>query len=105
MPRIIRRERAITDLLEHWSYIAVEGSVERADAFLDRVERKVFFLSEFPYSGRARDTIRPRLRSVPVPRSRYVIFFYPLDDGIIISRVLYGGRDIEAIYEDEGSEP
>jgi len=32
-----------------------------------------------------------------------VIFYYPLDDGIIVSRILYGGRDIENIYDDEGS--
>ena len=105
MPRIIRRERAAQDLIEHWSYIAEDGDIERADRFLERVERKVFLLAEYPYSGRSRDTIRPRLRSVPVPRTRHVVFFYPLDDGIIVSRVLYGGRDIEAIYEDEGSEP
>jgi plasmid stabilization system protein ParE len=32
-----------------------------------------------------------------------VIFYYPLDDGMIVSRILYGGRDIEHIYDDEGS--
>ena len=105
MARIIRRERAAQDLAEDWSYIAEDSGIERADRFLERVEHRLLLLAEHPYSGRARDTIRPRLRSVPVSRTRYVVFFYPLDDGIIVSRVLYGGRDIEAIYEDEGSEP
>lgn len=105
MARIIRRERALQDLLEQWSYIATDRGVERADLFIRRVEQRLQTLAEHPHAGTARENIRPRLRSIPVRRYRYIIFFYPLDDGIIISRVLYGGRDIEAIYEDEGSEP
>jgi len=60
-------------------------------------------LARHPYSGRSREELRPGLRSVPLLPYRYVIFYYPLDDGIIVSRILYGGRDIENIYDDEGS--
>lgn len=77
---------------------------ERADAFIDRLEHRLRILAAYPRSGRPRDDLRPGLRSVLLYPYRYLIFYYPLDDGIIVSRVLYGGRDIETMYEDEGSD-
>jgi plasmid stabilization system protein ParE len=32
---------------------------------------------------------------------RYIVFYFPLDDGIDVVRVLYGGRDLDAIFHDE----
>jgi toxin ParE1/3/4 len=103
MPRIIRRERALTDILEHWSYLAVQSGEDQADAFVLRLEEQLQMLARYPYSGRSREELRPGLRSMPLPPYRYVIFYYPLDDGMIVSRILYGGRDIEHKYDDEGS--
>ena len=33
-----------------------------------------------------------------------MIFYFPLEDGIDVVRVLYGGRNIEAIFEQEDDE-
>jgi toxin ParE1/3/4 len=49
--------------------------------------------------GRARDNLASNLRSFPV--KKFVIFYRPVDDTIEIMRVLYGARDIEAIFRDE----
>lgn len=99
MGRIIRRERAIQDLLELWSYITLESDESRADAFIARIEHRLQQLSDFPQSGRQRNELRLGLRSVPV--GRYVVFYVPLRDGIEVVRVLYGGRDLETLFTEQ----
>lgn len=91
--------RAERDLINLWQYIADESSDTRADAFLDRVLNKLELLAEQPGIGRQRDELKPNLRSHPI--GRYVVFYFPLDDGIDVVRVLYGGRDIDAVFADE----
>jgi toxin ParE1/3/4 len=49
--------------------------------------------------GRARDNLAPNLRSFPV--KKFVIFFRRVDDTVEIVRILYGGRDFEAIFQDD----
>lgn len=36
------------------------------------------------------------MRSFPV--GRYIVFYMPLDDGVVVIRVLHGSRDIDAIF-------
>lgn len=102
MPRIIRRPRAELDLIDIWHYIATESSPERADGVYDRIEQAIKTLAEYPGMGRSRDELLPDLRSYPV--GRYVVYFFPLDDGIRVARILHGSRDIPAIFEDENAE-
>ena len=102
MPRIIRRERALEDLLEHWSYRATVAGEDSADALINRIERRLLLLAEYPESGTLRDELRPSLRSVPV--GRLVLFYLPLRDGIELVRVLDGRRDLPPLLEDEDDE-
>ena len=46
--------------------------------------------------GRARDELAPELRSFPF--ERYVIFYEPLQDGIVVVRLMHGARDIETEF-------
>lgn len=102
MATVIRRRRARQDIYELWEWRANSYSEESADALLRAITKAMRFLSEHPQTGRQRGDLRPGLRSHPV--RKYVIFFYPQPDGIIVSRVLYGGRDIEGIYSTESDE-
>jgi toxin ParE1/3/4 len=46
--------------------------------------------------GMSRDELTTGLRSQPV--GNYLIFYFPLEDGIDIVRVLHGSRDVDAIF-------
>lgn len=55
MAIVVKRPRAELDLLDIWDYIA-DDSLERADEFLDRVERKLRTLARNPGLGRRRES-------------------------------------------------
>jgi toxin ParE1/3/4 len=99
MPRIIRRERALDDLAEHWSYRALAVDEASADALIDRIEKRLLLLAEYPESGSKRDELRPGLRSVPL--GKLVLFYNPLRDGIELVRVLDGRRDLQPILDED----
>ena len=65
-----------------------------ADRLIDRIERTFDMLAEQPLAGRARSDLAPRLRSFPV--GSYVIFYFPLSDGVEVVRVMSGRQDIDA---------
>lgn len=103
MPRILRKPRAQRDLIEVWQYIAAGSGLDRADAFSDRIEQKLDLLAENPMLGRPRTELKQGLRSFPV--GRYLVLYFPLDDGIDVVRVLYGGRNLDTIFRNEEAEP
>ncbi|MBS0318183.1 MAG: type II toxin-antitoxin system RelE/ParE family toxin [Proteobacteria bacterium] len=95
MPRIVRRPLAANDIGQIWDYIA-EDSVAEANAWVDRLDRKLETLATQPRLGRSRDELMAGLRSFSF--GRYLIFYLPLDDGIDIVRVLRSARDIDAAF-------
>ncbi len=92
MPRLLKRPEAENDLEEIWWYIA-QDSPKNADSFLDRIQESCLALADFPKMGTSRNELKMGLRSQPV--GNYLIFYFPLNDGIDIVRVLHGSRDIE----------
>jgi toxin ParE1/3/4 len=64
--------------------------------FLDRLEETCKLLALHPMIGRPRDDLAEHLRSFPV--GNYLIFYTPTPDGIAITRVIYGGRDLPGIF-------
>ncbi|MBK1646153.1 hypothetical protein CKO25_16170 [Thiocapsa imhoffii] len=94
MPRLLKRPEAESDLDDIWWYIA-QDSPHNADRFLDRIEERCLALADFPNTGAPRDELRPGLRSHP--EGNYLIFYFPLDDGIELVRVLCGSRDLERL--------
>lgn len=101
MPRVLTKPEADADLLDIWLYIA-QDSPNNADHFLDRIREKLWGLAESPQIGAKRDVIRAGLRSQPI--GAYLIFYFPLEDGIEIARVLHGARDIESLFNGSGEE-
>ncbi len=88
--------RAISDLVEIWSYIA-DDSAANADAFIDKIHETIQLLADRPGSGRRREELAPGIQSFPF--GRYIIFYRVLTGAIEIVRVLHGARDIENTFE------
>jgi toxin ParE1/3/4 len=99
MPTIKLRPRAKSDISEIWDYIA-DDSEERADSFVDAIGEKIKTLAKNPMMGRSRDELADNLRSWAVTR-RYIVFYFPLSDGVEVVRVLHGSRDIENLFQEE----
>jgi toxin ParE1/3/4 len=95
VPCLLQRPEAESDLDEIWWCIA-QDSPNNADSFLDRIQKQCIVLVDFPHMGTSRDEITTGLRSYPV--GNYLIFYFPLDDGIEIVRVLHGSRDIQPLF-------
>lgn len=95
MPRLLKRPEAESDLDEIWWYIA-QDSQHNADMFLEQIQEKCLLLAEFPQMGANRNEIWEYLRSQPV--GNYVVFYFPLKDGVEVVRVLHGSRDIESLF-------
>ena len=66
-----------------------------ADALLNRIQAKLDMLADSPGVGRDRAELGRNLRSFVV--RKYLIFYQPIDDGILLVRVIYGARDLRAI--------
>jgi toxin ParE1/3/4 len=98
MGRIVQRPLALEDVGDAWWYIAFSSGSARADAWLDRLDETFRVLSEAPRIGRLRPEMMEGLRSFP--SDKYIVFYFPLEDGIDIVRVLHGARDITFGYFD-----
>ena len=95
MARVLKRPLAENDLDEIWLYIA-QDNPDNADALLDKIEERCQALAQFPFIGTDRDELMPDLRSLPV--GNYLIFYMPIEDGIVVVRVLHGMRDVDALF-------
>ncbi|MGH8499607.1 MAG: type II toxin-antitoxin system RelE/ParE family toxin, partial [Methylococcales bacterium] len=73
-----------------------QDSPHNKDNFLDRIQEIFLALADFPEMGTGRDELNKGLRSQPV--GNYMIFYFPLEDGIDIVRVLHGSRDIQSLF-------
>jgi toxin ParE1/3/4 len=98
MAIVVKRPRAELDLLDLWDYIA-DDSIDRADAFLDRIESKLQTLAQNPGLGRRREELSAGLQSFPI--NSYVVFYRAMANGIDVIRVLHGSRDIEGIFNQD----
>jgi len=95
MSRLMKRPEAESDLDEIWWHIA-QDSPDNADRFLDRIQESCLGLADFPQMGTARNELKAGLRCQPI--GNYLIFYFPLEDGVDIVRVLHGSRDIERMF-------
>ncbi|MBD2609178.1 type II toxin-antitoxin system RelE/ParE family toxin [Scytonema hofmannii FACHB-248] len=90
--------QAAQDLQEIHDYLFVKNP-DTANKFLDAMAQKFEILANFPNMGRRRDELSPILRSFPV--DDYLIFYRPIADGIEITRVVSGYRDLDALFDQE----
>ncbi len=101
-----RRRRAIiwspearTDLSNIWEYYAGRAGRRPADKIVRDIAGSSRLIEHHPLAGRARDEIRPGLRSIPA--RPYVIFYRIRDDVAEIVRILHGRRDVDEIFAND----
>lgn len=95
MPRLLKSPQAEIDLDNIWFYIA-QDSPKNADRFLDLIQEKCGLIADFPSLGESCAELVDGLRSFPV--GNYLIFYFPLEDGADIVRVMHGSRDVNALF-------
>ncbi|MEO6182875.1 MAG: type II toxin-antitoxin system RelE/ParE family toxin [Verrucomicrobiota bacterium] len=101
---IIKRPAAKQDLIDCGSYIALDNPTA-ADNFLVAAEKAFEQLSKMPELGPALHHPNSRLQNMrfwPVTGFlNYLVFYFPLPDGVEIVRVLHGAREWERVLEEE----
>ena len=90
-----RTRQADADLLEIWVHIG-ENNIEAANAMVRSIGQRCRGCADFPGIGRRHEDIAPGLRSVI--EGSYVIYYYVVDDGIEVVRVLHGSRDLPSQF-------
>ncbi|HLM00818.1 MAG TPA: type II toxin-antitoxin system RelE/ParE family toxin [Pyrinomonadaceae bacterium] len=97
MAKVILSEDAQTDLREIWLYLS-ENSLNSADRVIDEMMRKFRMLAENPKVGQLHDELIINLRSFPY--KKYIIFYFSMENGVEIYRIIHGARNIEDLFED-----
>jgi toxin ParE1/3/4 len=93
--RLVFRPEAEADLTDIHDHIAGDSPV-RAKRFVTLLRERCGALRQHPRMGRARDELRPGLRSLPV--ERYLVIYRVLEDAVEVVAVVHGSRDIEALF-------
>lgn len=97
--RLVFSPEARAGLRRLFAYIAAASGAARASAFLGRIETYCQHLVDFPERGAARDDLWPGLRTVGFARRATIAF--TVRPGVVrIVRVLHGGRDLRAAFDD-----
>ena len=96
---ILWSPEALDDIDHLWDYYAQTAGRGTADKILREIARAIVVIDDFPFAGRAREEIRPGLRSLAAAPQTV---FYRLRNGRPeIVRVLDGRQDIEEIFSNE----
>jgi toxin ParE1/3/4 len=96
---VIPRRLADRDVDEAIAHYLSEGGEGVALRFVDAVERAFTHIGRHPASGSPRyahELNIPGLRSWPLGRFPYLVFYVEREDHVDVWRVLHGRRDIPA---------
>jgi len=101
---LIISEPAESDVTEICSHIA-NFDIESAKKTAKEFSEKFRLLESNPKLGRSQDSFILNLRSFPF--KKYVIFYFPIENGVEIYRVLHGARNVEELFDEyfEGLKP
>ena len=100
---IVPREVASRDVDEAIDHYLAEGAAQAALDFIDALESAYTHIGRQPASGSPRyahELNLPGLRSWPMTRFPYLIFYFERDDCVDVWRVLHGQRDIPTWMND-----
>lgn len=97
MARVLRTSLAEEDLLNIWTFIANDQhSPDTADRVLREIGELTEQLARFPMMGQSAERFRPNLRMFP--KWSFVLFYEPIEDGILLFRVIRGARNFESVF-------
>lgn len=91
-PAVVRTRQARVVYDHIWSTIAAENPTA-ADRLLRRFDATLELLCDAPNLGMRRPELGANIRSRRV--GRYLLFYRPTDEGIVLLRVLHGARDLK----------
>lgn len=92
-------ELARRQLFEIYDYIADQADPITALGYIERIEAYCRGFSTIAERGTLRDDLRPGLRLVGFER-RVTIAFAVAGDQVVILQILYGGRNVDALLND-----
>ena len=99
MPRILRTRKSREDYVSIEDYIA-ESSPQNAEMIIRLFDEKLTSLAANNLMGRPRPELGPDIRSWNV--HRFVLFYRPIQDGVILIRVLHASMDITSRFFPQG---
>lgn len=73
----------------------IAGGQVKAIAILEALHNAFQLLADYPDVGTLREDLIPGIRvfTPPRPANDFVIFFYPMSEGIEVAAVIHGSRD------------
>jgi len=101
---VIPRELANRDVDEAIDYYLNEGAEQAALGLIEALEQAYTHIGRHPATGSPRyahELNLPGLRSWPLSRYPYLVFYVERDDHIDVWRVLHGQRDIPVWLRDD----
>jgi toxin ParE1/3/4 len=87
---------ALSDLSEIWDYYVKIAGRHTADGIVRRVGEVCALLEDHPFAGRARNEVRPGLRSIAA--SPHIVFYRVNEGSAEVIRILDGRRDVDEIF-------
>ncbi|WP_036478421.1 type II toxin-antitoxin system RelE/ParE family toxin [Myxosarcina sp. GI1] len=102
--RIVITPRASRDIDELFEYIAQNNS-DAALRFFDAARQTFSQLARTPGLGRAYEMSKPELKGLRRWKikgfEKYIVFYRYSEDFLEIVRIIYAGRDLRSLLEDE----
>jgi toxin ParE1/3/4 len=98
--QVVFSPEAQTDVRALYLFIAERSGDVRAIAYLNRIETYCLSFADFPERGVRRDELWPGLRLTGFER-RVTIAFTVAAEAVTILRILYGGRDLDAAFNND----
>jgi toxin ParE1/3/4 len=96
MVRVSKTSRAENDLVQITGYIA-KDSFEAAVRWIGEIDQSFRLLARNPLLGEDVGNLQPGVRRQTF--GKYLIFYQPNEDGILVVRVLHGSRHIENLKD------
>jgi toxin ParE1/3/4 len=87
---------ALDDRDRIWDYYVLVGGSHTAEKVLREIAEAIALIEDHPFAGRARNEVRPELRSFAA--TPHVVFYRVVNDTPEIVRVLDGRQDIEETF-------
>jgi len=102
MAQVRKREAAKRDLIAQWVWYAENADMETADRFLAAANSTAIMLAAQPEGGHRMFVTKTELqgmRRFPVTDGfeSMLLFYFPLQDGIDLVRVVHGSRDFQRL--------
>jgi toxin ParE1/3/4 len=98
--RVVFAPEAEDDLINLYDFIADDAGPQTAYGYTERIRAFCAGFSTFPERGTRRDDLRSGLRITGFER-RVTIAFHVTEELVVIDRILYGGRNAEALLRDD----